>query len=146
MRAFKLQFAALVAVIAIFTSCISRDQVALIADIDPVKWQSAVEFTIDNQDTVSLREISIFARYQPSQELVDSLPLHIVTIAPDRARVVEQLTLYFDRNSTTQWRRLYREMTYRQGVIWRQSGEYKMMIYPQQPTLGVENIGITLKK
>ncbi|MFI3247828.1 MAG: hypothetical protein R3Y39_01710 [Rikenellaceae bacterium] len=144
MRAFKRQFAALVSFALI--SCATDGQLSMVADVDPIRWREAAEFTLLNSDTLSVRDISIFARYQPTGERIDSLPLHIVTVAPNKARVVEQFTLQLKNRVGDQWRRrVFYEAPYRHEVKLRQSGEYKILIYPQSPQSGVEAIGIAVK-
>ncbi len=144
MGAIKQEFAVLIALF--LSACAVEDQQSLVVEVDPMQWREAAHFSIINSDTLSLRDISIFARYKFTKERVDSLPLHVVTTAPDQRRVVEQFTIYFDHNPGRQWeRRLYREVTYRERVVFNQSGEYKIMIYPQQPAYGVEAIGVAIK-
>ncbi len=118
----------------------------MVVDVDPVQWREAAQFSIPNDDVTSKRDISIFVRYQPSFEKVDSLALHVVTIAPDEARVVEQMTIHFDNSLKYQWRRrLYKEALYRQGVRLGQDGEYKVMIYPQGVAKGIEAVGVKIE-
>lgn len=144
MRAFKLQFAALI--VWFLASCTDESQLSMVVDIDPMQWREAAQFSIPNNDVTSEREISVFVRYQPSYEQVDSLALHVVTIAPDEARVVEQLTIHFDNSLKQQWRRrLYQEVSYRRGVKFNQRGEYKVMIYPQGSAIGVEAVGLIIE-
>lgn len=131
----------------LMVSCVDDDQLMMVVDLDSGQWREAAQFDIPNNDIRSMREISLFVRYQPSFARVDSLPLHIVTIAPDETRVVEQMTIYFPRTSSDLWRkRLYGEAVYRKNVRLSQSGDYRVLIYPQQITQGVEAVGITLKK
>lgn len=144
MGALKHYFVALIA--WLLASCATGDEFVMVEDVDPEQWREAALFSIPNSDVTSSREISIFVRYQPSYERVDSLPLHVVTIAPDEARVVEQMTIYFDNGLSQQWRRrLYQETPYRQGVRFNQSGEYKIMIYPQGVARGVEAVGLKIE-
>lgn len=145
MRALNSGFMALMTML--FMSCTLDSQPSYVVDLDPTYWREAAEFTVPNTDTIdNSREISIFVRFQPSKERVDSLPLHIVTIAPDAERVVEQFTIYFKHKMGDQWRRrLYREVPYRRRVRLSQEGEYKILIYPHRPTHGVEAIGVAIK-
>ncbi len=142
-RALKLQFAALIAMI--LSGCTVENRLSMVVDIDPVHWREAAHFSIMNSDTLSRRDISIFARYQPTKERVDSLPLHIITIAPDQKQIVEQFTIYINHKPGDQWvHRLYREELYREDVVFNQIGEYKIDIYPQVSTHGVEAIGVAI--
>ncbi|MFI3289812.1 MAG: hypothetical protein SNH55_05250 [Rikenellaceae bacterium] len=144
MGALRVQFAALIAMILF--GCMSDNQLSLVVDIDPIHWREAAHFSIENSDTLSRRDISIFARYQLTKERVDSLPLHIITIAPDQTQIVEQFTIYINHKSGDQWvRRLYREELYRKDVVFNQLGEYEIMIYPQISTHGVEAIGVAIE-
>lgn len=144
-RAIRRSFAALIALSMV--SCMGDDKLSMVADLDPAQWREAVQFEILNSDTLSMRDISVFVRYKPSFQRIDSLALHVVTIAPDQARVVEQLTIFFPRTSDDLWRRrLYGEATYRKAVRLSQMGDYRVLIYPQQAAQGVEAVGITLRK
>lgn len=133
-------------IMLLMVSCVDDRQLSMVADLGSDQWRDAVQFDISNEDTLSMRNILLFVRYKPAFERIDSLPLHVVTIAPDRVRAVEQLTIYFPRTSSDLWqRRLYGEAEYRRDVVFNQIGDYRVLIYPQQPTYNVESVGVIVK-
>lgn len=129
--------------------CMELEDVNLTAiDTPTVGWSDSVEFTFDNQDTLSRRDVDIFAYLMPlNGSVLDSLPLHIVTTAPDGARVVEQFTIYIDnRDGVRRQSNRYHETTYRSDVVWRQKGLYRVLVYPRGTVDGVESIGVKLSR
>ncbi len=123
--------------------CISEHNSTFTA-VEPEGWSAPAQLNIENVDTLTKRNITIYMRYRPSRELVE-LPLTITTTAPNGATASDEVTLYPARNKSSRWSSTQLlEVQYRINVVWSQTGRYRVEIEPKQEQRGVELIGINI--
>lgn len=122
----------------------SGGRISYATDIDPRMWRDVAIVEVPNHDTISRRDLQLFVRHQPQQRL-DSLSLRIFTIAPDETIIEERFTMPLDNTSHRRRNAAHlNEMVIHHDAVLRQKGEYKMYIFPQTPTKGVEAVGVSL--
>ncbi len=122
---------------------ISHD--AYVVDIENNIWDKVAVVEIQNEDTLSLRDISIFIKHQQYEGL-DSLPLTIYTVAPDEVIFEERRTIHIEGCRRGEYVASHlHEMPYRRDIKLRQRGVYKIYLFPQMPIRGVEGVGVTIK-
>ncbi len=98
-----------------------------------------------NSDTVTIRDIEIFARYIPHQ-IDDSIRIIINTISPDSTLYDEEMTIYFDTHTGDRSSSMIGRYPYRRHCVLRQMGSYKVEITPTDVVSGVEAIGINIER
>ncbi len=116
-----------------------------VVDIDGNRWSDVAIVEIPNEDTLSSRDMTIFVKHQPYEQ-IDSLGVTIYMVAPDEATYSEHMTLRFEgcRRGLSVVAHLH-EVPYRQDVVLRQRGLYKMYIFPSAPLRGIEGVGVILE-
>ena len=62
-------------------------------DLDGYRWEEPIEIAVDNDDTLTRRDLSLVVRYD-RRLAVDTLVVHIATHTPDSLSLVERLTLH----------------------------------------------------
>ncbi len=129
-----------VVVMAMFAvSCNEQQHSVEMHDIEMSVWDSAEEFTYNNADSLSKRDISIVVRYGAGY-VRDSVSLRILAISPDSMVIEEPFTLYIPRIKEV--RPEEQTFLYRKGVVLGRCGEYKFRITPDTIVEGISSIGI----
>ncbi len=115
---------------------------------DVKSWQSAAILTIENRDTVQLRDLSLFMRCDPLFIKSDSMSVNVSIKTPSEMVFVENMTISITPNRNKK-RYQYRsvraqiiEIPYRRNVLWSEVGEYQIAIYPTSVVTGVEAVGV----
>ncbi|MFI3304924.1 MAG: hypothetical protein R3Y68_00245 [Rikenellaceae bacterium] len=127
----------------------SRGEIAqttsFVADTNPIEWREGATIAIENVDTLSRRDISIFVRHQ-AQHNLESVEVRIYTSSPDHTIHCDELTIALDNSSKGRRSSLkINNLLYRQDVVWSQRGVYNIDLFPLTPTEGVEAIGVEIK-
>ncbi len=125
-----------------FGGCIASHQ-SVVVDVDVDGWSDRAGVEVINTDTVTPRNIEIFARYSPSL-VDDSMRLIINTIAPDSTSYDEEVTIYLNTRMLERGASRIDRYPYRHNVVWRQMGSYKIEMTPAAEIVGVEAIGLNI--
>ena len=119
-------------------------QNSLMVGVDMRSWESAESITYDNNDTLSLRNISIALRYNDNFREA-TLPLKITITTPDARHFEEVVELRLSHPSTALTVATTESLPYRADVLLSQKGYYTFSFEPQTEVQGIEAIGIELK-
>lgn len=125
-----------------FVSCSSHSTKVEMSDMADYRWSETVELCLDNDDTLSLRDLSIVMRYNRSVS-ADSVVVDIATLTPDSLRLDERFTLYIP--STGEVQPVERIFPYRRGARLRREGTYRFTISSQEEVTGVESVGMIIE-
>ncbi len=107
-------------------------------------WNSSIEITLPNLDTTTRRNIALVVRYRPSW-ISEDIEIAIETIAPDSVSITDTLQLRFRRHQSPRGEALIESIAYRQNSVWRQEGNYRVIITPTDKKIeGVEAVGINI--
>lgn len=112
------------------------------SDLAGYRWSEAACFTVDNDDTLSLRDLSIAVRYN-RRLAADSIIVDITTLTPDSLRLEEQFTLYVP--STDEVQPVERIFPYRRNARLLREGAYRFAIAPSEEIKGVESVGLIIE-
>lgn len=113
-------------------------------DVSPLSWEEAVEFTLPNSDTLTLREVEIYLRGN-QRFAEDSLTVRLLLLTPDSLGYAEPFTLVIPHATPSP---VAREVTipYRSRVRFTRLGDYRLRITPTRPVKGLEAVGINIQK
>ncbi|MFR9558404.1 MAG: hypothetical protein SNH45_05965 [Rikenellaceae bacterium] len=126
-----------------FGGCIASHQ-SVVRDINVDNWSETTSIMVSNYDTVTVRDLDIFVRYQPTQS-PRRFDIRVESIAPDSTSYTDEVTISLDTSTNNRDASRLTIQPYRTRVVWRQKGEYKINITPTTPTKGVEAIGLNTK-
>lgn len=129
---------------ALLSGCVAPQQTA-VADVDARAWCDDAAVFVENGDTVSVRDILLFVRYDDRCPR-GVLPLTVTTVAPDSTRFSEPFTLQLDPQHSAAALRGEQVVTYRRRVVLSQRGAYRMIFRPDSVAAGIEAIGINIVK
>ena len=144
MSHFAKYFALAAAAMIAAAGCIAPQPVVM-SDTDPHGWSEPVTLTVRNDDTLSLRTLSVVLRYNGDFRC-DSLPLDIAVSLPDAEQFAEHVVLRPEYPYSPA------AVSATENIVWRrrstlgQSGWYLFTIRPVQPVRGVEAVGINIEK
>jgi hypothetical protein len=130
-----------VVVVVLTVACRGEQHSVEVHDQPTTGWEGVEEFTFVNEDTLSMREIAVVLRYD-RREVVDTLPINIVTISPDSLVLSENMTLRIPRLGDM--RPAEQSFPYRRGVVLQRSGEYRFRIKPRALAKGVGSVGLLI--
>ena len=136
---------ALVALCAMLLVACMAPQRSFVRDVDAKGWSSTVDIPFENEDTVSLRRLSVVVRYNSSFK-ADSLPVIVRVTAPDERYCEERVVLRFARPYTATAVSASESVPYREHSRLPMEGRYTFRIVPEAMTLGVEAVGIEIEK
>ncbi len=123
----------------LFAACSSHGTTVEMNDMAEYRWSEAAHFSVDNDDTLSLRDLSVVLRY--NRELkADSITVAITTLTPDSLRLEERFTLHVPR--TNEVRTVERIFPYRRNARLMKPGVYRFTISPDDEITGVESVGL----
>ncbi len=117
---------------------------AVVVDVDPRGWTQAAELAVENDDTLSLRDIALFVRCNV-RFVEDSLTLRIATLTPDSLRCEETLRLGPAPERLPSAVRGEILTPYRLRVRLPRSGSYRWQVAPTRPVAGIEAVGIRIE-
>lgn len=124
--------------------CIAPQSVVM-SDVDPQGWYEPVTLTVRNEDTLSLRTLSVVLRYNGDFRC-DSLPLDIAVSLPDAGQFAEHVVLRPDYPYSPAAVATTENIAYRRRSVLDQGGYYLFTIRPAQPVRGVVAVGINIEK
>ena len=117
--------------------CSGRPESRAVA-VNPCGWKSVEEREVSfvNSDTVSLRELSVFAG-------CDSLPLEITVHTPDSLLFIERVVLPFGTDAAEG---TVRQRTFRSHGVLRREGTYRFAVSHTSgtPVRGLRAVGIEI--
>ncbi|MBQ2239518.1 MAG: hypothetical protein II322_01735 [Alistipes sp.] len=137
----RLIYLAIVALSALCVACNEPQHSIEMHDMDEAVWSNAEEFTYDNQDSLSKRDISIVVRYG-SDYVADSVSLRILAISPDSLVTEEPFTLRIPRIKEV--RPEEQTFLYRKDVVLGRCGEYTFRITPDTLVEGISSVGLMI--
>ena len=137
----RLIYLAIVALSALCVACNEQQHSIEMHDMDEAVWSNAEEFTYDNQDSLSKRDISIVVRYG-SDYVADSVSLRILAISPDSLVTEEPFTLRIPRIKEV--RPEEQTFLYRTDVVLGRCGEYTFRITPDTLVEGLSSVGLMI--
>ncbi len=118
---------------------------SFVADTDPLEWREGATIAIENVDTLSRRDVTIFVRHQPQRNL-ESIDVRIYTSSPDHTIHYDELTIPLDNSSAGRRSSMkINHLLYRQDVVWSQRGVYNIDLFPLTTVEGVEAIGVEIQ-
>jgi hypothetical protein len=137
----RLIYLAIVALSALCVACNEPQHSIEMHDMDEAVWSNAEEFTYDNQDSLSKRDISIVVRYSMDY-VADSVPRRVMTISPDALVLEEPFTLHIPHLGDM--RPAEHTFLYRRNVTLRSKGDYRFRLTPEYPVEGIAAVGIVI--
>lgn len=132
------------ALLALAAGCTAPHQ-SLATDVDPAAWEHAAEFTLENTDTVTLRDVRIFLTCN-DRFREDTLTVHIGIRTPNRGRFEEPFRMVIPRATTPAAVMREAIIPYRLRVRFPLRGDYRLTITPCRTVRGVEAAGIHIVK
>ena len=137
----RLTYLALAFIATIAVSCNKQAHSIEMHDIKTDTWSTSEEFSYNNTDSLSKRDISIVVRYGNGYT-ADSVSLRILAISPDSLVTAEEFTLRKPR--TKEVRPEEQTFLYRKDVALGRCGEYKFHITPDTLVEGISSVGIVI--
>ncbi len=137
----RLIYLILVVCTALAVSCHEQQHSVAMHDIETDAWSTSEEFTYNNTDSLSKRDISIVVRYGKGYT-ADSVGLRILAISPDSLVTAELFTLRIPRIKEV--RPEEQTFLYRKDVVLGRCGEYKFRIMPDTLVEGISSVGIVI--
>jgi hypothetical protein len=137
----RLIYLILVVCTALAVSCNEQQHSVAMHDIETDAWSTSEEFTYNNTDSLSKRDISIVVRYGKGYT-ADSVGLRILAISPDSLVTAEPFTLRIPRIKEV--RPEEQTFLYRKDVVLGRCGEYKFHITPDTLIEGISSVGIVI--
>ena len=137
----RLIYVAMIIIAAIVTSCNQTNHKVEMHDMEECVWSGTEEFSYNNADSLSKRDISIVVRYGTGY-VADSVCLRILAISPDSLVTAEEFTLRIPRIKEV--RPEEQTFLYRKDVVLGRCGEYKFHITPDTLVEGISSVGIMI--
>lgn len=131
----------LLMLLLVTVACGSTGRSVEVHDVDSEAWYAVEEYKFNNEDSLSLRDISIVLRYNKGY-VADSLPLSVLTISPDSLLFEEHFTLHIPR--LADMRPEEHTFLYRRDVKLQRKGSYTFRLTPLTPTKGIASVGIVV--
>ena len=113
-------------------------------DVDLAEWSTEAEIVVENDDTLTLRDIAFFLRYNDHFN-DDTLTLRIEVRTPDSLRCEEWLQVSMPRPRKPAALRRQAIADFRRQALLARSGDYRFTVAPVRPVEGVEAVGIYVK-
>ncbi|MBP3455601.1 MAG: hypothetical protein J6K38_04985 [Alistipes sp.] len=122
-------------------SCSSGGTTVEMHDMDDLRWSEAAQISVDNDDTLSMRTLSVVVRYNRRLQ-PDSVCVDIATLTPDSLRLEERFTLHIP--PTDEVRPVERVFPYRRHARLMRQGTYRFTITPSDEIAGIESVGLMI--
>ena len=123
------------------TACASGGTTVEMHDMADLRWSDTVHISVDNDDTLSMRDLSVVVRYN-RQLKTDSVTVDITTMTPDSLRLEERFTLHIP--PTNEVHAVERIFPYRRNARLLRSGIYQFTLSSQEEIVGVESVGLMI--
>lgn len=134
---------AAVAVVAA-VGCLAPQRVEMSA-VNPREWREPESVLFENNDTLSLRRLSIALRYNHNFKQ-DTLSVQVNVSLPDARQFSECVTLRIDGNGRASSPFAMSEsVAYREHSLLSQRGSYIFTISPLYAVRGIEAVGIEVE-
>ena len=112
-------------------------------DLDGYRWEEPIEIAVDNDDTLTRRDLSLVVRYD-RRLAVDTLVVHIATHTPDSLSLVERLTLHIPPTEAVH--PVERIFPSRSRAVLLHRGIYNITVTPQTDAAGIESVGLIIEE
>lgn len=132
--------AGLAAVMGLATGC-STPYRSVAADVDAGAWDTPVELTLPNTDTLNCYDWQFFVRCD-ERIVPDTFTVRIAVVTPDSLRFEEPFAVQLPPCTTPAARLCETLLDYRRRVLLSRSGDYRLTITPVRPLRGIEAVGI----
>lgn len=137
-------YAAAATWLCLATACSSSNVTKVgMADLDGYRWEEPVEIAVDNDDTLTRRDLSLVVRYD-RRLAVDTLVVHIATHTPDSLSLVERFTLHIPPTEAVH--PVERIFPYRSRAVLLHRGIYNFTVTPQTDAAGIESVGMIIEE
>lgn len=113
--------------------------------VDTYGWTKPVSIVYSNDDTESLRDISVALRYNDKFK-DDTLTVTLHTSLPDVHQCREQVLLHLKRDYHATAVTASEVIPYRADCLLEQRGDYIFTITPCRTVKGVEAVGIEIRE
>ena len=111
----------------------------------PREGREEVKLMWANQDTTSVKHISLIRRYNSDCKST-RVGLSITTISPDSLQITETFIAPIEQTVCPASRTAEVKVPYRRGVVLSRMGEYQFRIKPLQTAGGICGVGINLEE
>lgn len=128
----------------VVAGCIAPQSVVM-SDVDPQGWSEPLTLAVRNDDTVSLRTLSVVLRYNGNFRC-DSLPLDVSVSLPDAGRFTEEIVLRPEYPYSPAAVSATENIAWRRRSTLGQRGWYLFTIRPAWTVRGIEAVGINIEK
>ncbi len=132
------------ACVAALAGCMAETG-ATAADVDRPMWRRPAELVVTNSDTVGLRDMGLYLRYN-NRFSEDTLTVRVSVVSPDSLRVQEYVTVAVGHEAVPAALRGNADVVYRRRAVLRHAGDYLFTITPTRPVRGIEAVGINIEK
>lgn len=133
----------IIAVIAMM-GCVAPQSVEMEA-VNPRAWREPSIILFENEDTLSLRRLSVALRYNHDFQH-DTLAVRINVSLPDAGQFSERVVLRLRRNGTQAPVATSESVPYREHSLLAQKGNYIFTISPESPVRGIEAVGVVVER
>lgn len=136
-----------IAVVAMsFTGCMAQVD-STVVSVNPVSWRSAdpKQLVFQNDDTLSLRTISVIMRHTPDIE-PRTVILRITAMAPDSSQYSDRLEITLPATETNTYRPAESVTPYRLHNTLAMQGEYRFTVAPSHDISGIDAVGIRISR
>ena len=135
----------LVAVTMLFVAvaCVSEGRSVEVHDQPKSLWVNCEEFYYENEDTLTMRDMSIVVRYGAGY-VADSVALRILSVSPDSMVFEEPFTLHIPH--LADMRPEEQTFVYRRNVTLRNKGDYRFRLTPVEPVEGIAAVGVVISE
>ena len=141
-----LHFICVLVLVGMFCACGEKPEVYT-ADINPLSWteNEPVSVSFANDDTLSLRDISVIARYVKDADNSD-IRFVMSTVTPSGTVWSDTVVISRDHGGQVSSDVWENEMAYRDKVLFEERGLYRMHFKPVGEVGGVYAIGVHILK
>jgi hypothetical protein len=138
---FKVRYIALLVVVLMVMACGGVGRSVEVHDVPQSRWYSAEEFYYENEDTLTMRDMSIVVRYGAGY-VADSVALRILSVSPDSMVFEEPFTLHIPHLGDM--RPEEHTFLYRRNVVFGSRGRYTFRIHPEHQVEGISSVGLII--
>lgn len=133
--------ARLVAITMLLLTACRMEHRSVAVDVDPEEWSQPAELVLPNADTLARCDLSLFLRCDPRFR-EDTLTLRIEVRTPDSLSLTETFLFCASHECTPPAIHGEARVPYRRRAVFGRSGDYRFLIAPVRPTVGVEAVGL----
>jgi hypothetical protein len=137
------KFVLVATIAALFTACLAPQNATMVG-VDARSWSKRASIIVENNDTVTLRNLNIAIRYNEKMKEV-ALPLKVTVLTPDSCRFEEVIELPLHHPTTALAVATTESLPYRSQTLLNRRGNYIFSFEPLREISGLEAIGIEFK-